>query len=80
MQNSNGFFHNIDYEDKILFNCTNGYASSFAYGQLLENLKAASIQMDRIWSYAKTIKNPLGLTLMIPIFNQNQKNFLNQKS
>ena len=76
MQNSNGFFHNMDYEDKILFNCTNGYASSFAYGQLLENLKAASIQMDRIWSYAKTIKKTSGPDPNDPNFQSKSKEFL----
>jgi len=76
MQNSNVFFHNMDYEEKILFNCTNSVASSFAYGQLLENLKAASIQMDRIWSYAKTIEKTPEPDPNDPNFQSKSKEFL----
>jgi len=76
MQNPNSFFHNMGYEEKILFNCTSGVASSFAYGQLLENLKAASIQMGRIWSYAKTIKKNPELDPNVPNFQSKSIEFL----
>ena len=76
MQNPHDFFNNMDYEEKIIFSCKNGVASSFAYGQLLENLKAASIQMDRIWSYAKTIKKSPEPDPNEPNFQQKSKEYI----
>ncbi len=66
----------MDYEDKIFFACKNGSAAGFAYGQLLTNMKAASIQMKRIWTYAQLIPKVPELTPNTPDFQEKTKQLL----
>lgn len=64
---------NMDYEEKILFSCQNGTAAAFAYSQLLTDMKAASMQMERIWTYVKLMPKAPELTPNIPDFREKAK-------
>ena len=70
------FFLNMDYEEKVLFSCQNGTAATFAYSQLLTDMKAASIQMERIWTYVQLMPKAPELTPNTPDFQEKAKQLL----
>lgn len=66
----------MDYEDRIFLACKNGSAAAFAYSQLLTYMKAASIQMERIWTYAQLMPKASELTPNTPDFQEKAKQLI----